>query len=214
VNLSEVFVRRPVMTTLVMLSLLLFGLLSYHRLPISNLPTVDFPTISVTATLPGANPEVMAASVALPLEKQFASISGIDSMTSTSTLGSTTINVHFSLSRDIDAAALDINAAIAAAMGVLPREMPNPPTYVKVNPADMPVMMLALTSDTLPTNNRSDLGESLLMLAKLSMLEGVGQIDLIPPHKYGVRVQINPDALAPTAASASTRSPRPCARAT
>lgn len=194
-NLSEVFVRRPVMTTLVMLSLLLFGLIAYHRLPISNLPTVDFPTISVTATLPGANPEVMASSVALPLEKQFASISGIDSMTSTSILGSTTINVQFSLARDIDAAALDINAAIAAAMGVLPPEMPNPPTYVKVNPADMPVMMLALTSDTLPISDLSDLGESLLM-ANLSMLEGVGQIDLIPPQKYAVRVRINPDALA------------------
>lgn len=194
-NVSEVFIRRPVMTTLVMLSLLLFGLIAYHRLPISNLPTVDFPTISVTASLPGANPEIMAASVALPLEKQFASISGIDSMTSTSTLGSTTINVQFALSRDIDAAAQDINAAIAAAMGVLPPEMPNPPTFVKVNPADMPVMMLALTSETLPISQLSDLGESLIM-ASLSVIEGVGQVDLVPPQKYAVRVQVNPDALA------------------
>ncbi|KAA6182571.1 efflux RND transporter permease subunit [Thiohalocapsa marina] len=194
-NLSEIFIRRPVMTTLVMLSLLLFGLLSYKTLPISNLPTVDFPTISVTAKLPGANPETMAASVALPLEKQFAAISGIDSMTSTSSLGSTVINVQFALSRDIDAAAQDIAAAIAAAMGVLPPEMPNPPTYVKVNPADMPVMMLALTSDTLPTSTLSDLGESLIM-AKLSMIEGVGEVDLVPPQKYAVRVQVNPDALA------------------
>ena len=194
-NLSELFIRRPVMTTLVMLSLLLFGLIAYHRLPISNLPSVDFPTISVTANLPGANPEIMAAAVALPLEKQFASISGIDSMTSTSALGTTTINVQFALSRNIDAAAQDISAAIAAAMGVLPPEMPNPPTYVKVNPADMPVMMLALTSQTLPLTELSDLAESRIM-ASLSMVEGVGQIDLAPPQKYAVRVRVNPDALA------------------
>jgi HAE1 family hydrophobic/amphiphilic exporter-1 len=194
-NLSELFIRRPVMTTLVMLALLLFGLIAYDRLPISNLPTVDFPTISVTAKLPGANPEIMAAAVALPLEKQFASISGIDSMTSTSSLGTTTINVQFALSRDIDAAAQDISAAIAAALGVLPPEMPNPPTFVKVNPADMPVMVLALTSATLPLTTLSDLGESLI-IASLSMLEGVGKIDLAPPQKYAVRVQVNPDALA------------------
>ena len=183
------------MTTLVMLALLLFGLIAYDRLPISNLPTVDFPTISVTAKLPGANPEIMAAAVALPLEKQFASISGIDSMTSTSSLGTTTINVQFALSRNIDAAAQDISAAIAAALGVLPPEMPNPPTFVKVNPADMPVMVLALTSATLPLTTLSDLGESLI-IASLSMLEGVGKIDLAPPQKYAVRVQVNPDALA------------------
>lgn len=194
-NLSELFIRRPVMTTLVMLALLLFGLIAYDRLPISNLPTVDFPTISVTAKLPGANPEIMAAAVALPLEKQFASISGIDSMTSTSSLGTTTINVQFALSRNIDAAAQDISAAIAAALGVLPPEMPNPPTFVKVNPADMPVMILALTSATLPLTTLSDLGESLI-IASLSMLEGVGKIDLAPPQKYAVRVQVNPDALA------------------
>jgi HAE1 family hydrophobic/amphiphilic exporter-1 len=195
VNFSERFIRRPVMTTLVMLALLLFGLIAYDRLPISNLPTVDFPTISVTAKLPGANPEIMAAAVALPLEKQFASISGIDSMTSTSSLGTTTINVQFALSRNIDAAAQDISAAIAAALGVLPPEMPNPPTFVKVNPADMPVMVLALTSATLPLTTLSDLGESLI-IASLSMLEGVGKIDLAPPQKYAVRVQVNPDALA------------------
>ncbi len=194
-NFSERFIRRPVMTTLVMLALLLFGLIAYDRLPISNLPTVDFPTISVTAKLPGANPEIMAAAVALPLEKQFASISGIDSMTSTSSLGTTTINVQFALSRNIDAAAQDISAAIAAALGVLPPEMPNPPTFVKVNPADMPVMVLALTSQTLPLTTLSDLGESLI-IASLSMLEGVGKIDLAPPQKYAVRVQVNPDALA------------------
>ena len=194
-NFSERFIRRPVMTTLVMLALLLFGLIAYDRLPISNLPTVDFPTISVTAKLPGANPEIMAAAVALPLEKQFASISGIDSMTSTSSLGTTTINVQFALSRNIDAAAQDISAAITAALGVLPPEMPNPPTFVKVNPADMPVMVLALTSQTLPLTTLSDLGESLI-IASLSMLEGVGKIDLVPPQKYAVRVQVNPDALA------------------
>jgi len=195
VNFSEVFIRRPVMTTLVMLALLLFGLLAYDRLPISNLPAVDFPTISVTAKLPGANPEIMAAAVALPLEKQFATISGIDSMTSTSSLGTTTINVQFALSRNIDAAAQDISAAITAALGVLPPEMPNPPTFVKVNPADMPVMVLVLTSETLPLTTLSDLAES-LVIVNLSMIEGVGKIELAPPQKYAVRVQVNPDALA------------------
>lgn len=193
-NFSEIWIRRPVMTTLVMASLLLFGVISYRRLPINNLPTVDFPTISVKAVLPGANPEVMASTVATPLEKQFSSISGIDSMTSTSTLGVTNINIQFALSRSIDAAALDVSSAIAAAMGVLPREMPNPPTYVKVNPADMPIVIMSLTSDSLPVTSLNDFAENVLM-ANLSLIDGVAQIDLAPPQKYSVRVQVNPDKL-------------------
>jgi HAE1 family hydrophobic/amphiphilic exporter-1 len=194
-NISERWIRRPVMTTLVMFGLLFFGLLSYRNLSINNLPNVDFPTISVTALLPGASPETMAATVATPLEKQFSSIAGIDSMSSSSSLGLTTINIQFSLERNIDAAAVDVNSAISAAMGILPREMPNPPTFKKVNPADMPIMFIALTSDSLPVSTLNDLGENIL-LASLSTISGVAEIDLLPIQKYAVRVQVNPYSLA------------------
>ena len=183
------------MTTLVMGGILLFGLLSYRKLPINNLPDVDFPTISVTAALPGASPETMAATVATPLEKQFSTIAGIEAMTSANTLGVTTINIQFSLSRKIDAAALDINSAISAAMGVLPRNMPNPPTYQKVNPADMPINFIALTSDSLPMTALNDYIENVLV-PHLSSVEGVGFVDVLPSQRYAVRVQINPDLLA------------------
>ena len=183
------------MTTLVMFGLLFFGLLSYRNLSINNLPDVDFPTISVTAFLPGASPETMAATVATPLEKQFSSISGIDSMSSSSSQGATTINIQFSLERNIDAAAVDVNSAISAAMGILPREMPNPPTFKKVNPADMPIMFIALTSDSLPVSTLNDLGENIL-LASLSTINGVAEIDLLPIQKFAVRVQVNPYSLA------------------
>jgi HAE1 family hydrophobic/amphiphilic exporter-1 len=195
VNISEIWIRRPVMTTLVMGGILLFGLLSYRKLPINNLPDVDFPTISVTASLPGASPETMASTVATPLEKQFSSIAGIEAMTSANTLGATTINIQFSLSRKIDAAALDVNSAISAAMGVLPRNMPNPPTYQKVNPADMPINFIALTSDSLPVTALNDFAENVL-IPHLSSLEGVGFVDVLPSQRYAVRVQINPDLLA------------------
>ena len=194
-NISERWIRRPVMTTLVMFGLLFFGLLSYHNLSINNLPDVDFPTISVTALLPGASPETMAATVATPLEKQFSSIAGIDSMSSSSSQGSTVINIQFSLNRNIDAAAVDVNSAISAAMGILPREMPNPPTFKKVNPADMPIMFIALTSDSLPLSTLNDLGENVL-LASLSTINGVAEIDLLPIQKYAVRIQVNPYSLA------------------
>ena len=183
------------MTTLVMFGLLFFGILSYRNLSINNLPDVDFPTISVTAFLPGASPETMAATVATPLEKQFSSISGIDSMSSSSSQGATTINIQFSLERNIDAAAVDVNSAISAAMGILPREMPNPPTFKKVNPADMPIMFIALTSDSLPVSTLNDLGENIL-LASLSTINGVAEIDLVPIQKFAVRVQVNPYSLA------------------
>ena len=194
-NISERWIRRPVMTTLVMFGVLFFGLLSYRNLSINNLPNVDFPTISVTAFLPGASPETMAATVATPMEKQFSSIAGIDSMSSSSSLGLTTINIQFSLERNIDAAAVDVNSAISAAMGILPREMPNPPTFKKVNPADMPIMFIALTSDSLPVSTLNDLGENIL-LASLSTINGVAEIDLLPIQKYAVRVQVNPYSLA------------------
>jgi len=194
-NLSEQWIRRPVMTVLVMFGLFFFGLLSYRDLSINNLPDVDFPTISVTAFLPGASPETMAATVATPLEKQFSSIAGIDSMSSSSALGATTINIQFSLDREIDAAAVDVNSAIAAAMGVLPKDMPNPPTFKKVNPADMPIMFIALTSDSLPISALNDAGDTIL-IPNLATINGIAEIDILPLQKYAVRVQVNPYSLA------------------
>ena len=149
-NFSDVFIRRPVATTLIMLGILLFGVVAYRSLPISDLPNVDFPTIRVDAGLPGASPETMAASVATPLERQFSTIAGLDSMTSSSALGSTSITLQFNLSRNLDAAAQDVQAAIAAAGRQLPPNMPTPPTYRKVNPADSPILYLSLASNTLP----------------------------------------------------------------
>ena len=149
-NVPELFIRRPVMTTLVMSGILLFGVISYRFLPVSDLPSVDYPTIHVQATLPGASPETMASSVATPLERQFSTIAGIDSMTSVSALGISQITIQFALERNIDAAAQDVQAAIAKAARQLPPNMPTPPTYSKVNPADQPVLYLALTSPTLP----------------------------------------------------------------
>ena len=183
------------MTILVMFGLLFFGLLSYRHLSINNLPDVDFPTISVTALLPGASPETMAATVATPLEKQFSTIAGIDSMSSSSSQGNTTINIQFSLDRQIDAAALDVNSAITAAMGILPRNMPNPPTFKKVNPADMPIMLIALTSDSLPATALNDLADNVL-IPSLATINGVAMVDILPIQKYAVRVQVNPYSLA------------------
>ena len=194
-NISEIWIRRPVMTVMVMAGLLFFGVASYRKLPINNLPDVDFPTISVTAVLPGASPQTMAATVATPLEKQFSAIAGVESMASTSTLGVTTINIQFSLDRKIDAAALDVNAAISSAMGVLPRNLPNPPTFRKVNPADMPIMFLALTSETLPVTALNDYAENVL-IPSISAINGIAQVDVIPAQKFAVRVQVNPDVLA------------------
>src|ERR1700691_1537897 len=149
-NIAEIFIRRPIMTTLVMAAILLFGILGYRELAVSDLPNVDYPSIEVGASLPGANPDTMAAAVATPLEKEFSTIAGIDSMTSSSELGSTSITLQFDLSRSIDGAAQDVQAAIARAANVLPPNMPTPPTFQKVNPADQPVIFLALSSRTLP----------------------------------------------------------------
>src|SRR5208337_1443746 len=147
-NIAELFIRRPVMTTLVMFAILLFGVVGFRLLPVSDLPNVDFPTILVTAALPGASPETMASSVATPLERQFSTIAGLNSLNSTSALGNAQITLQFDLNRNIDAAAQDVQAAIAKAASQLPPEMPTPPTYQKVNPAEQAVLYLALSSET------------------------------------------------------------------
>ena len=194
-NICEPFVRRPVMTTLLMGGIVLFGAMAYKLLPVSDLPNVDFPTIQVQASLPGASPETMASSVATPLERQFSTISGLDSMTSTSSLGNTLITLQFSLERDLDAAAQDVQAAIAFALRQLPPDMPFPPSYRKVNPADQPIMYLALTSPTLPLYLLDDYGETIIA-QRISMVSGVAQVLVYGAQKYAVRVQLDPKALA------------------
>jgi HAE1 family hydrophobic/amphiphilic exporter-1 len=182
------------MTTLVMSGILLFGILSYRYLPVSDLPNVDYPTIQVQANLPGASPETMASAVATPLERQFTTIAGIDSMSSVSALGLTQITIQFALNRNIDAAAQDVQAAIGKAAKQLPANMPTPPTYNKVNPADQPILFLAMTSDTLPLSTVDDYGENLLA-QRLSMVGGVAQVFTYGPQTYAVRVQVDPNAL-------------------
>ncbi|NUO09482.1 MAG: efflux RND transporter permease subunit [Candidatus Brocadia sp.] len=194
-NISGPFIRRPVMTTLVMVGVLLFGIAGYRSLPVSDLPNVDFPTLLVSASLPGASPETMASSVATPLERQFSTIEGLDSMTSTSSLGSTQITLQFKLSRNIDAAAQDVQTAITQATPFLPHDMPQPPTYKKVNPADQPIMYIALTSRTLPLWELHDYAD-ILMAQRISMTSGVSQVQIYGPQKYAVRVQLDPNALA------------------
>jgi HAE1 family hydrophobic/amphiphilic exporter-1 len=194
-NLSELFIRRPVMTTLVTLGILLFGLMAYPLLPVSDLPTVDFPTITVSAGLPGASPETMASAVATPLEKQFTTISGLDSMTSSSSQGSTQITLQFALDRNIDAAAQDVQAAIAQTLRQLPPDMPTPPTYSKSNPADQPILYLVLTSPTLPLSTLDNMAQTLLG-QRISTVSGVAQVQVYGSQKYAVRIHVDPRALA------------------
>jgi hydrophobic/amphiphilic exporter-1 (mainly G- bacteria), HAE1 family len=194
-NLSAPFIRRPVMTTLVMVAILLFGAMAYRLLPVSDLPNVDFPTVNVNASLPGASPETMAAAVATPLERQFSTIAGLDSMTSSSGLGQTSITLQFNLSRPIDAAAQDVQAAIAAAQRSLPPNMPTPPSYNKVNPADQPVFYIALTSDTMPLYQLDEYAET-QMGQRLSTVAGVAQVIVYGAQKYAVRIQLDPQQLA------------------
>ena len=193
-SLSELFIKRPVMTTLVMSGILLFGLMAYRRLPVSDLPNVDFPTINVSATLPGASPETMASAVATPLERQFSTIAGLEQMTSTSSLGQTNITLQFSLDRDIDAAAQDVQAAISKTLRQLPQGI-IPPSYQKVNPADSPILYYALTSKTLPLSQLDEYGET-FMAQRISMVQGVAQVLVFGPQKYAVRIQLDPKALA------------------
>ncbi len=194
-NIPELFIRRPVMTTLVMLGILLFGILGYRLLPVSDLPTVDFPTILVVAELPGASPETIASAVAVPLERQFSTISGLDSMNSTNTQGATRITLQFSLNRNIDAAAQDVQAMIGKAARQLPPDMPNPPSYQKVNPADFPILFLALSSPTLPLSTIHEYADT-FVAQRISMVSGVAQVQVFGAQKYAVRAQLNPKALA------------------
>jgi HAE1 family hydrophobic/amphiphilic exporter-1 len=194
-NICAPFIKRPIMTTLVMVSALLFGIMAYNLLPVSDLPNVDFPTILVNAALPGANPETIATAVATPLEREFSTISGLDSMSSTSSLGSVQVTLQFDLHRNIDAAAQDVQAAISRAANQLPEDMPNPPSYRKVNPADQPILYLALTSPTLPLYTLNEYGET-VMSQRISMVNGVAQVLVYGSQKYAVRIQLDPKALA------------------
>ena len=194
-NIAELFIKRPVMTTLVMLAILLFGVMAYRMLPVSDLPNVDFPTILVSASLPGATPETMASAVAMPLEKQFSTIAGVDSMTSTSTQGNTQITLQFNLSRSLDAAAQDVNSMIAKAGRDLPQSMPYPPSYQKVNPADSPILYLSLSSPTLRLSDVDEYAETLIA-QRVSMINGVAQVSVYGSQKYAVHVKLNPKALA------------------
>ena len=194
-NISEFFIRRPVTTTLVMLAIFFFGLVGYRLLPVSDLPNVDFPTILVTVNLPGASPETMASSVATPLERQFSTIAGLDSITSTNTLGATVITLQFNLSRNIDAAAQDVQAMITRAARQLPPDLPAPPSYRKVNPAASAVFYLALDSSTLPLSVVTDYADTFIA-PRISMISGVAQVSIYGSQKFAVRIQLDPRALA------------------
>jgi hydrophobic/amphiphilic exporter-1 (mainly G- bacteria), HAE1 family len=194
-NIAELFIKRPVMTTLVMAAILLFGIMGYRLLPVSDLPNVDFPTILVSATLPGATPETMASAVALPLEKQFSTIAGVDNMTSVSAQGASNITLQFTLDRNIDAAAQDVQSMISKAAKDLPQNMPTPPSYQKVNPADQPILYIALSSPTLRLSDVDEYAET-LMAQRISMVSGVAQVQVYGSQKYAVHVQLDPRALA------------------
>ncbi|MDQ2953682.1 MAG: efflux RND transporter permease subunit [Pseudomonadota bacterium] len=194
-NISEVCIRRPVLTTLMTASLIVFGVFAYRLLPVAALPAVDFPTINISATLPGASPETMAASVASPIERQLSTISGISSMTSSSSLGATQITIQFDLNRNIDGAALDVQTALSVAARRLPVEMTTPPSFRKVNPGDFPIVYLSLRSDTVPLSKVNDYAETVIA-PQLSQLPGVAQVSVYGAQKFAVRVQVNPVAAA------------------
>ncbi|MGH8736362.1 MAG: efflux RND transporter permease subunit [Burkholderiales bacterium] len=194
-NLSELFVRRPIMTVLVMAGILMFGIVGYLLLPVSSLPNVDYPTIQVTAQLPGASPETMASAVATPLEKQFSTIAGVDSMYSVSGQGTTQVTLQFTLDRNIDAAAQDVNSAIAATARQLPAAMPAPPSFRKINPGDFAVFYLALSSDTMPLSTVDAYAENFLA-QRISTINGVAQVQVYGQQQYAVRIQLDPNKLA------------------
>jgi HAE1 family hydrophobic/amphiphilic exporter-1 len=194
-NLSELFIKRPVTTTLLMLGILVFGTMAYQRLPVSDLPTVDYPTIQVNASLPGASPETMASTVALPLEKQFAGIAGLTNINSVSQLGSTNITLQFDLSRNIDAAAQDVQSMIGRTARALPPQMPAPPSYQKSNPGDQSVILLILRSNTLPLSMIDEYAQQTIA-QRLSMIDGVAQVDVFGSQKYAVRIDLDPRELA------------------
>jgi hydrophobe/amphiphile efflux-1 (HAE1) family protein len=194
-NISATFIERPIATTLLMTALLVGGIIGYNLLPVAALPTVDFPTISVSASLSGADPETMASSVAQPLERQFADLPGVNQITSTSVLGSTSITLQFDLSRNIDGAAGDVQQAINAAQGYLPKNLPTPPTYKKVNPADQPILILGLTSDSMPLTQLDQYAD-LNLAQRISTLTGVGQVSIFGEQKFAPTIMVNPLALA------------------
>ncbi len=194
-NLPELCIRRPVMTTLLMAACVVFGVIAYFNLPVSELPSVEFPTIQVTAQLPGASPETMAAAVATPLQGQFSTIAGLEAMNSVSALGTTSITLSFALSRDIDSAAQDVQSALAVAQRRMPAEMLVPPSFRKVNPADAPIFFLAMRSDTLPLSVVNEYAETQLA-QRLSTISGVAQVNVFGSQKYAVRVQVDPNKLA------------------
>src|SRR3954469_618501 len=193
-NIIAPFVHRPVATTLLTIGVALAGIVSFGLLPVSPLPQVDFPVVSVSASLPGASPEVMAATVATPLERALGRIAGVNEMTSSSSLGSTRVTLQFELNRDIDGAARDVQAAINAARTILPSGLPSNPTYRKVNPADAPIIILALTSDTMTQGQVYD-AASTIIAQKLSQLQGVGQVQVGGSSLPAVRVEVNPQVL-------------------
>ncbi|HEV2212342.1 MAG TPA: efflux RND transporter permease subunit, partial [Gammaproteobacteria bacterium] len=202
-NISAPFIHRPVMTTVVMAALLVFGMFAYTALPVSELPSVDFPTINVSASLPGANPETMASSVATPLERQFSTIAGVTSMNSTNTTGNTNITIQFDLSRNIDAAAQDVQTAISQSIRQLPVNMPTPPTLRKVNPADYGIIYLALTGNSIPLTKLDEYAET-RVAEELSQINGVAQVLVFGSYQYAARIYINPYALSARGLSLDT----------
>src|SRR5450631_1748862 len=194
-NPSRLFILRPVATALLMVAIMLVGVVAYTQLPVSALPEVDYPTIQVVTFYPGADPDVMASSVTAPLERQFGQVPGLSQMTSTSSLGSSIITLQFNLNENIDVEEQQVQAAINAATTYLPRDLPNPPIYSKVNPADSPIITLALTSETLPLSKVEDLADTALA-QKISQLPGVGLVSISGGQKPAVRIQANPTALA------------------
>src|SRR6202163_926131 len=194
-NVSQTFIERPIATSLLMAAIGLFGMVAYRSLPVSDLPNVDFPTLLVTASLPGASPETMASAVATPLENQFSMIAGLNAMTSTNSLGSTQITLEFDLNRSLDGAAVDVQAAITQAARLLPQGMPTPPTFTKVNPADQPILYLAITSKTLPLWTLDEYAETRIA-QRISQVSGVAQVQVLGSQKYAVHAQVDPHALA------------------
>src|SRR5215470_7804622 len=194
-NISEGFIKRPIATSLLMAAIALFGLVAYRSLPVSDLPNVDFPTLLVTAQLPGASPETMGASVATPLENQFSTIAGLESMTSVNSLGSTQITLEFNLDRSLDGAAVDVQGAITQAARLLPQGMPTPPTFTKVNPADQPILYLVVTSTTLPPWSLDEYAETRIA-QRISQVTGVAQVQVLGSQKYAVHAQIDPRSMA------------------
>src|SRR6266478_3439749 len=193
--LSETCIRRPVLTTLITASIIVLGVFAYRLLGVAALPAVDFPTISIQGQLPGASAETMAASVAAPIERQLSTIAGITSLTSSSSLGITSITIQFDLKRDIDGAALDVQTALAVAQRRLPIEMTTPPSFRKVNPGDFPVLFISLISPTLPMSTVDEYGQTILA-QQISQLAGVAQVQVFGSQKFAVRIQVDPVAAA------------------